>query len=82
MDAVNELVKRGMPFREAYKKVGEEISSGKFSRPRKVYYTHEGSIGNLKNDVIVREMNVVRNNFRKEKVKVEKALNNLQKTSG
>ncbi|MBI4930961.1 MAG: argininosuccinate lyase [Bacteroidetes bacterium] len=82
VDAVNELVKKGMPFREAYKKVGEEISLGKFSRPKKVSHTHEGSIGNLKNDVIVKEMNEVRKSFRKESVKVEKALSNLQKTSG
>ena len=79
VDAVNELVKKAMPFREAYKKVGEEISSGKFARPKKVSYTHEGSIGNLKNDVIVREMKSVRNNFRKESVKVNRALINLQK---
>jgi len=82
VDSVNELVKKGMPFREAYKKVGEEISSGKFSRPAKVSYTHEGSIGNLKNDVIIREMSEVRNNFKREAAKVERALSNLQKTSG
>jgi argininosuccinate lyase len=82
VDAVNELVKRGVPFREAYKKVGEEIASGKFSRPKKVSYTHEGSIGNLKNDVITREMNDVRKNFRREFRKVENALQALQKASG
>lgn len=81
VDAVNELVKNGMPFREAYKQVGEEISAGKFVRPKKVNYTHEGSIGNLKNDVIVSEMNTVRKNFRKESAKAKRALNNLQKTS-
>ncbi len=79
VDAVNELVKNGMPFREAYKKIGEEISSGKFTRPKKVSYTHEGSIGNLRNDVIVREMNAVRNNFRREISKVERVLSILKK---
>ncbi|MBI3501486.1 MAG: argininosuccinate lyase [Bacteroidetes bacterium] len=79
VDAVNELVKKGMPFREAYKKVGEEIASGKFFRPKKVSYTHEGSIGNLKNEVIVREMNAVRKNFRRESARVKRILNNLQK---
>ena len=79
VDAVNELVKDGIPFREAYKKVGEEISSGKFIRPKKVSYTHEGSIDNLKNEAIVSEMNVIRNNFRREKSKVEKVLIQLQK---
>ena len=56
VDAVNELVKRGIPFREAYKKVGAEISSGKFVHPAKGNYTHEGSIGNLHNAEIRREM--------------------------
>ena len=82
VDAVNELVKRGIPFREAYKKVGAEISSGKFVHPAKGNYTHEGSIGNLNNNIIVREMNGMKNNFKRAKTKVEIALNNLQKTSG
>lgn len=82
VDAVNELVKKGMPFREAYKKTGEEIANGKFKRPGKVSYTHEGSIGNLRNDVIAREMKAVRNSFGKEKSRVERALLQLQKTSG
>lgn len=82
VDAVNEMVKKGIPFREAYKKVGEEISSRKFVRPAKANHTHEGSIGNLNNTIIAREMNAVKNNFRREKAKVETALNNLQKTSG
>lgn len=82
VDAVNEMVKNGIPFREAYKKVGEEIYSGKFSKPAKVSYTHEGSIANLSNDAIVLEMNSVKNNFRRAKAKVETTLNNLQKTSG
>lgn len=79
VEAVNELVKKGIPFREAYKKIGEEISSGKFSMPQKVSYTHEGSIGNLKNDVIVREMNEVKRNFRAESAKVNSALARLLK---
>lgn len=82
VDAVNELVKKGIPFREAYRTVGAKISSDKFTRPAKVNYTHEGSIGNPGNEAIVREMNSVRYDFRRAKAKVEKALNNLQKTSG
>ncbi len=79
VDAVNELVKKGMPFRDAYKKVGGEIASGKFSRPAKVSHTHEGSIGNLKNDVIVREMNDVRRSFRTASAKVNSAMARLLK---
>jgi argininosuccinate lyase len=56
VDAVNELVKKGIPFREAYKKVGLQISTGNFSRPSTVKYTHEGSIGNLCNGEIRKEM--------------------------
>ena len=59
VDAVNELVKRGMPFRDAYRKVGEEIGSGKFTVPTNISYTHEGSIGNLQNKVIRKEMKTI-----------------------
>lgn len=82
VDAVNELVKDGIPFRRAYRKIGNEIASGKFVHTKKASYTHEGSIGNLRNNVIIKEMNAIKSNFKREKVKVEKALNQLQKTSG
>jgi argininosuccinate lyase len=47
VDAVNASVLEGMPFRDAYKKVGESIEAGTFAIPEKVTHTHEGSIGNL-----------------------------------
>jgi argininosuccinate lyase len=49
VEAVNELVNRGVPFREAYQKVGNEIQAGDFSfdQSRPLNHTHEGSIGNL-----------------------------------
>ncbi len=52
VEEVNKLVLAGMPFRDAYKKVGEEIEQGKFAYHTKVRHTHEGSIGNLCNDKI------------------------------
>ncbi len=52
VDAVNEEVLKGMPFREAYKKVGGEIERNEFKAPAKVVHTHEGSIGNLCNKEI------------------------------
>jgi len=52
VEAVNEEVLKGMPFREAYKKVGYEIERGEFKAPEKVRHTHEGSLGNLCNDDI------------------------------
>ncbi len=53
-EEVNRLVKEGIPFRDAYKAVSEMIKSGSFSRTTLTDYTHEGSIGNLCNNDIVR----------------------------
>ncbi|MFD0798856.1 argininosuccinate lyase [Maribacter chungangensis] len=47
VDTLNELVQDGMPFRDAYKKMGQEIQDGKFTPKRNLKHTHEGSIGNL-----------------------------------
>ena len=52
MEEVNRLASEGMPFRDAYKKVGLDIEAGKFTHNKKVHHTHEGSIGNLCNDRI------------------------------
>ena len=56
VEEVNKLVQQGVPFREAYRKVGQDIEQGKFSPERSVDHTHEGSIGNLCNDDIARMM--------------------------
>jgi argininosuccinate lyase len=65
VEAVNELVNKGIPFREAYKTVGDQIERGEFRYDfsKGLSHTHEGSIGNLKNDAIVEEMNKVINKF-------------------
>ncbi len=47
VEEVNKLVLSGMPFRDAYKKVGESIESGTFSYSTHIAHTHEGSMGNL-----------------------------------
>lgn len=52
VEEVNKLVLNGMPFRDAYKKVGLDIESGKFAHSKQITHTHEGSIGNLCNDRI------------------------------
>ncbi|MEO8796202.1 MAG: argininosuccinate lyase [Daejeonella sp.] len=52
VEAVNAEVLKGVPFREAYKKIGAQIESGKFETPEKLEHTHEGSIGNLCNEEI------------------------------
>lgn len=52
VEEVNRLAAAGMPFRDAYKKVGLDIEAGKFTPVREVHHTHEGSIGNLCTDRI------------------------------
>ncbi|MBD3628858.1 argininosuccinate lyase [Cyclobacterium sp.] len=47
VEEVNRLVLEGMPFRDAYKKVGMDIEKDNFAPGTKVKHTHEGSIGNL-----------------------------------
>lgn len=47
VEEVNKLVQSGLTFRDAYKKVGQEILEGNFTPDKKVEHTHEGSIGNL-----------------------------------
>uniref|UniRef100_UPI0040477A2F argininosuccinate lyase n=1 Tax=Algoriphagus sp. TaxID=1872435 RepID=UPI0040477A2F len=48
VESVNELVLKGVPFRDAYKQIGAKIESNDFSpNQEKVEHTHEGSIGNL-----------------------------------
>ena len=47
VEEVNRLVLQGVPFRDAYRQVGEAIASGDFHPQKTVAHTHEGSIGNL-----------------------------------
>lgn len=52
VEEVNRLAREGMPFRDAYKKVGLDIEAGNFTPNKDIHHTHEGSIGNLCNDRI------------------------------
>lgn len=52
VEEVNRLAKGGVPFRDAYKKVGLDIEAGNFTPVKEANHTHEGSIGNLCNDKI------------------------------
>ena len=49
VEEVNKLASAGMPFRDAYKKIGMDIEAGNFSYDTHLAHTHEGSIGNLHN---------------------------------
>ncbi|HQS50402.1 MAG: argininosuccinate lyase [Sphingobacteriales bacterium 17-39-43] len=68
VDAVNEEVLNGLPFREAYKKVGAAIEKGEFKAPGIVKHTHEGSIGNLCNEQITTSFREILKSFNFEKV--------------
>ncbi|MBC3786016.1 argininosuccinate lyase [Spirosoma utsteinense] len=56
VERVNELVLQGVPFREAYQTVGREIAEHTYQPPRELNHTHEGSIGNLGNELITTHM--------------------------
>ena len=68
VERVNELVLQGVPFRDAYKQVGQEIESGNFKPDRKVQHSHEGSIGNLCTKEIKDKFDKVHHAFHFEKV--------------
>ncbi len=53
VEAVNLLVMKGIPFRDAYLQIAESIEHDAFEPPENVAYTHTGSIGNLKNERLV-----------------------------
>lgn len=60
VEAVNDLVNKGVPFREAYQQVGNAINKGEFEYDlQQLHHTHEGSIGQLCSEEIAAEMNKV-----------------------
>jgi argininosuccinate lyase len=72
VDAVNEQVKKGIPFRDAYKNIGIAVDAGIFQKPESITHSHIGSIGNLGNELIKEmfEKKILEFDFEK----VEKAL--------
>ncbi len=63
VEEVNKLVNAGVPFREAYKKVGLDIEAGKFMYETSINHSHEGSIGNLCTEEINQQMQKVIHSF-------------------
>lgn len=47
VEVVNRLVLEGVPFREAYRQVGQMVEDGTFAFEDEIHHTHEGSLGNL-----------------------------------
>ena len=56
VERVNELVADGVPLRDAYRQVADEITKGTFRFEGTLHHTHEGSIGNLCNEAIKKRM--------------------------
>ena len=70
VEEVNRLVLEGVPFRDAYKKVGLDIEAGQFVPDKNVQHTHEGSIGNLCNDEICAYRNQIMSQFGFEQMEI------------
>ena len=68
VEEVNRLATEGMPFRDAYRKVGMDIEAGNFTPNKDIRHTHEGSIGNLCNDEISQLMDSLVGEFHFERI--------------
>ena len=68
VEEVNRLAANGMPFRDAYKKVGLDIEAGTFVPNKEIHHTHEGSIGNLQNEASCKMLEETYGNFHFERV--------------
>ena len=63
VEEANKLVLQGMPFRDAYKKVGLDIEASQFTYSTELHHTHEGSIGNLCHEQIAGNMKKIVDSF-------------------
>ncbi|WP_372750983.1 argininosuccinate lyase [Labilibaculum sp.] len=79
VEEVNQMVLDGIPFRDAYKKIGQIVEEGNFKYEGSINHVHEGSIGNLCNDQIIEKMNeiFVGFNFNKTKEAYMNLLNRI-----
>lgn len=63
VERVNELVKEGLPFRDAYRQVAEEVEKGQLEKPDSLDHTHTGSLGNPGNELISSRMQKLLDRF-------------------
>ena len=65
VEAINELVNKGIPFREAYQQIGNQVDKNEFTfdTSSTLHHTHEGSMGNLMNHKIIENMDMVLKKF-------------------
>ena len=75
VEEVNRLVKQGIPFREAYNKVAGEIGNKNYSPQKELDHTHDGSLGNLCNELIAEKIENIKAGF--DFKKVDNAMMNL-----
>ena len=75
VEEVNKLVLQGVPFRDAYKQVGQSIEAGSYQWSSQIQHTHEGSIGNLCTEQIKLRMEETLQSFPFESV--HQAVSNL-----
>ena len=68
VEEVNRMVLEGVPFRDAYKKVGLDIENGEFNPQQTVHHVHEGSIGRLNLEEIKMKMDEALASFDFEKI--------------
>ena len=78
VEEVNKLVNGGMPFRDAYKKIGLDIEAGNFTYSTELKHRHEGSIGNLCNPQIAAQMALIIKDFEANRVaqRIQELLSN------
>jgi argininosuccinate lyase len=69
VEEVNKLVLQGIPFRDAYRKIGMDIENGQYRYSTRVEHTHEGSIGNLCNPQIRQMLDQVVQGFNFTKIR-------------
>jgi argininosuccinate lyase len=82
VEKVNQLVLDGMSFRDAYRKVGEMIENGSYQPDFELNHTHEGSIGNLCNEEILKKMQVITDYFNEKADQVDQAFKRLSEPLG
>ena len=63
VESVNQQVLEGIPFRDAYKNIGLSIENKEFKPNYEINHTHDGSIGNLGNELIEKAFEKVVSKF-------------------
>lgn len=60
VESVNELVQKGVAFRDAYMQVSDQIAGNSYVRPSTMPHTHLGSIGNPGIQEIRKKLSAIR----------------------